>query len=348
MRPLLDRLKRGKWGQWGLAYLAAAVGAVGLMDALADPLDLSVAVQQRILIVLLFGLPLTMVLAAFHGEKGRQRVSVSETLIVAAIVLSGGDSAYLLPPEADTGVDTLERREGTLIGVLPFDYFGPDPEGQSLADAMTNELAVRLARLDGIQVRSARSMARFRGTDLDVTEIAKEIGASHILESSIREAGETVRVMVQLTDATTGFSQWLEAFDATASDLFSLTEDMAAQVTDAIGLHLSQSESEALRAQYTQNAEAWNAFHRGWGFLESAHAEADYSEARLARAEQYFEIALRLDSLNAPALAGMSLAHSYMYYGRVDPSPERQARAEELAHKALRIDYLLPEAHIAL
>ena len=337
-------MKDRKLVRWGLAYIVGAVGAVGLMDAdaVVDLLNLSDRLQQSFLILLLFGLPLTLVLAWYHGARGRQRVGGREMLIVGAISVAAVVSVILLPSRASPG------RDGMLIAVLPFEYAGGDAEGQSLADAMTTELNMRLHRIDGLDVRSARSMARFKGSELDVTEIAAELGATHILEGVVQEAGGRSRVTVQLTVAATGFGEWSDAFDGASTDLFSLTEEMAVQVAEALGLHLSQTESEAIRVQYTESAEAWSAFYRGWAFIESAHAEGDYSEAKLSRAQEYFERALDLDSLYAPALAGMSLTHAYLYYTGIDPTPERQAKAEELALLAIEIDYLLPEAHVAL
>ena len=107
-------------------------------------------------------------------------------------------------------------------------------------------------------------------------------------------------------------------------------------------------EQPHIRSQYTENAEAWSAFYQGWTFLESAPVTADYSEARLFRAEECFERVLDLDSLYAPALAGISLTYGYLYYSGSDLSPERLAKAEKLAIKAPEIDYRLPEARIAL
>ena len=123
---------------------------------------------------------------------------------------------------------------------------------------------------------------------------------------------------------------------------------MAVQVAEALDLHLSSTESEAIRAQYTENAEAWSAFYHGWTLLETMHADADYNEAGLTRAEEYLQRALDLDSLYAPALAGMSLTHGYLWYAGIDPTPQRLAAAEEFALKALAIDDRLPEAHVAL
>ncbi len=169
-----------------------------------------------------------------------------------------------------------------------------------------------------------------------------------MLEGTVRWTGDEARLTVQLTDASTGFEDWSEAFDGESADPLSLSEEMALRVANSLDLHLSPLEAEAMRAQYTENPEAWNAFHRGWAFLESTHADATYSEARLARAEEYFSQALSLDSLYAPALAGMSLTHAFVFFAGIDSDPWRQARAEELALRALEIDNRLPEAHIAL
>lgn len=349
MSTLIERLKRRKLGQWGLAYLAFSVAILGVQDAVAGPLQLSDTVQQAVLIVLLFGLPLVLVLAWYHGDQGQQRLTGSELLMIAVIIAGAGVSVSFLPPGTNAPAsESLEDRESVSVAVLPFDDLGPDPGSVHFADAMTHELSLRLSRIDGIRVRSARSMARFKGTELDVTEIADELGVSHILEGGVQWAGDQARLTVQLTDASTGFEDWSEAFDGASSDPLSLSEEMALRVANSLDLHLSPIEAEAMRAHYTENPEAWSAFHQGWAFLESTHADATYSEAKLARAEEYFSRALSLDSLYAPALAGMSLTHAFVYFAGIDTDPGRQARAEELALRALEIDDMLPEAHIAL
>jgi len=349
MPTLLEHLKQRKIGQWGLAYLAFLVAVLGVQDAVADPLQLSDAFQRAVLVLLVFGLPLVLVLAWFHGDQGGQRVRGSELLMIALIIGGAGASLALLPSEAESPRrGALTAREGLSIAVLPFRYLGPDPGIEHFADAMTNELTLRLARIEGVRVRSPRSMARFKGSELDVTEIANELGVSHVLEGAVQWGGEQARFTVQFTDASTGFGEWSQAFSGASPDPFTLTGEMAVRVADALDLYLSPTETDAVRTRYTDNAEAWNAFHQGWVFVETAHAEGDYSEARLGRAEEYFARALHLDSLYAPALAGMSLTHGYVYYAGLDDSPERLATAEAMALKALEIDDQLPEAHTAL
>jgi adenylate cyclase len=234
------------------------------------------------------------------------------------------------------------------IAVLPFENLSPDPESEYFSEGMTDELIGRLSRIVGVRVVSRTSAARFKETELDVKEIAAELGVNYVLEGGVRKAEDRVRITVQLTEASSGFEEWSDIFNGESEDWFALHEEMAIQIAEALDLHLSPKEAEAVRAHYTENAEAYDAFWRGWVLLESFHSDVSFPGEKLTAAEEHFEHALRLDPQYALAVAGLSMANSYYNHYGVDRTAERRDRAEELARRALALDYDLPEAHVAL
>lgn len=348
MPALFEHLKQRKLGQWGLAYLAGVWVVLQVLDVVADPLHLSDTFQQGVLIVILIGLPLTLVLAWYHGEQGRQRVTGPELLMVAALLgLAGVAVGFLTADVEPPGLLPSERDE-LAVAVLPFATLGPDAESEYFSEAITDELIGRLSRIEGVTVVSRTSVARFKGTELDVKEIAAELGATHVFEGAVRKAEERVRVTAQLTDASSGFEEWSDVFSGESDDWFALHEEVALEIAEALNLHLSPTEAEAVRAHYTGNTKAYDAFWRGWVLLESFHADVSHPEQKVTAAEEHFERALRLDPEYALAVAGLSIANSFYYFYGVDRTDERRDRAEGLARRALAIDPALPEAHVAL
>ena len=349
MNTLLDRLKQRKLGQWALAYIVGAWVVIQLLDALSGPLRLSEAFQQGVLVLLPIGLLLALVLAWYHGEKGRQRVAGSELLWIAALLGTAGMALTLLPSDQDADtIPTPTERDELAVAVLPFANLSPEPESGYFSEALTDEIIGRLSRIEGVTVVSRTSVARFRDTELDVKEIAGELGVRYVLEGGVRKSGDRVRITVQLTEASSGFEEWTEVFQGASDDWFQLHEDLALRITDALDLHLSPQESEVLGAHYAENTEAYDAFWRGWVLLESFHVDMERPDQKLVAAEEHLDHALSLDPDYALAVAGLSIANAYYWFYGTERTDERRQHAEVLARRALALDSELPEAHVAL
>jgi pimeloyl-ACP methyl ester carboxylesterase len=158
---LLQQLKERKLVQWALAYLAGAFVVFQLLDALSEPLGLSNTVQRAILVIVGIGFFITLILAWYHGEKGRQRVSGPELLMVAALLVVagvalstvGGRDGRKDPSEVPQGPVVDDDRPG--VAVLPCANFSPNPEDAFRAQGIHDEI---LLRLQGIS--SLRSIGR--------------------------------------------------------------------------------------------------------------------------------------------------------------------------------------------
>jgi adenylate cyclase len=164
----------------------------------------------------------------------------------------------------------------------------------------------------------------------------------YILEGSVRKAENRVRITAQLIDSSTGFHLWAEDFDRNLKDVFSVQEETALRIAEALKLRLTPEEQQAVQRRYTQNVEAYDAYLRGkaiWGYFDDPE--------KLEQARKDFENALRYDPNYAPALAGLAWVES-QYYRNLDSDPSHLQRAETLAQKALAIDPQLSEAHMAL
>jgi tetratricopeptide (TPR) repeat protein len=191
-------------------------------------------------------------------------------------------------------------------------------------------------------VASRISAARFKGTQKDVKEIGRELGVRYILEGSVRKAENRVRITAQLIDTSSGFSLWAQDFDRDLKDVFSVQEETALKIADALKLKLTPEEQQAVQRRYTQNVEAYDAFLRGKAMLGQS---LDPQKIELGRKD--LEEALRLDPNYAPALAGLARAE-YLYYRNINSDPARLQRAETLAQKAFAIDPQVSDVHVEL
>jgi tetratricopeptide (TPR) repeat protein len=151
-----------------------------------------------------------------------------------------------------------------------------------------------------------------------------------------------VRVNVQLIDSSNGFQVWADDFVGDLKDVFGLQEQTALKIAEALNLHLSPQEQQAVQRRYTQNPEAYDAFLRGRILM----AEFDRPQ-KLEAARQNFENALQRDPNYALALAGLAWVEC-QYYRNLDPDESRLRRAEKLAQSARAIDPRLPDVHMAL
>lgn len=382
MSQFFEELKRRNVLRVAIAYLAVTWLLIQIVETLFPIFGLSDALIRLIVILLSIGFPLVLILSwlyeltpeglTLERDIDRSHDSLRHTgkqldrAIIVVLALALGYFAFdkfVLDPardaelvQATTEAVTEQAAESAKsqvaeysIGVLPFANLGPDPESEYLADAMTDELIGRLGRIEGVRIKSRQSMARFKGTDLDVREIAALLDVTLVLEGAVRKAGDRVRITTQLTDASSGFEEWSDVFVGESDDWFELHEDMAVRIAAALDLHLSPGEAEAIRTHYTDNQDAYDAFWRGWVLLESFHAELiNPDEKKLEAAEAHFKRALQLDAQYPLAIAGLSMANSNYYYHGIDRTPERKERTEQLARQALEIAPDLSEAHLAM
>ncbi len=228
------------------------------------------------------------------------------------------------------------------VAVLPFQNLSGDPQNEYFSDGTTEEIITKLSSIRNLEVTSRTSVTRYKGTQKDVKEIGRELGVRYILEGSVRKAENRVRITAQLIDSSTGFHLWAQDFDRDLKDVFSVQEETALKIAEALKLQLSPQEQQAVHRRYTENVKAYDAFLRG----KALFGEFDRTE-KLEEARKDFEEALRLDPNYAPALAGLAWVEAE-YYRNLDSDPSLLRRAETLAQKALVIDPQLSDVHFTL
>jgi serine/threonine protein kinase/Tfp pilus assembly protein PilF len=230
----------------------------------------------------------------------------------------------------------------TSLAVLPLQNLSGDAANEYFSDGMTEEIGTKLSKIEGLRIASSVASARFKGAQKDPKDMGQELGVQYLLQGSVRKAGDQVRISVQLIDASTGFQTWADDFVGDLKDVFSLQDQTALKIAQALNLKLTPQEQNAVRRRYTQNPQAYEAYLRGRALVDFI----DQPKA-LEGARTNFEKALQLDPNYAPALAGLSMVEAF-YYRNLDPNEAHLRQARQLAERALAIDPQLAEADVAL
>src|ERR1039458_167287 len=230
----------------------------------------------------------------------------------------------------------------TSLAVLPLQNLSGDPANEYFSDGMTEEIGTKLSKIEGLRIASLAAAARFKGAQKDPKDMGQELGVQYLLQGNVRKAGDQVRISVQLIDASTGFQTWADDFVGDLKDVFSLQDQTALKIAQALNLKLTPQEKNAVQRRYTQNPQAYEAYLRGRALVDFI----DQPKA-LEGARTNFEKALQLDPNYAPALAGLSMVEAF-YYRNLDPSEAHLRQARQLAERALAIDPQLAEADVAM
>ncbi len=227
------------------------------------------------------------------------------------------------------------------VAVLPLQNLSTDADSVYFSDGMTDEITTKLSKIQGIDVAPRSTAAAAKPSNQSAAELGRQLGVRYLLEGTIRKSGDQVRINVHLIDSTTGFQVWADDFVGEMKDVFTLQEQTALKIAQALNLNLSPQETKAIQQRYTENPQAYEAFLAGRGLLLVETPE------KFEAARKHFEQALKLDPNYAPALAGLAHVEG-LYYRDLKTDPSHLKSAEEYARRAVAIDPNLAEAHVAL
>ncbi|MGD0403409.1 MAG: protein kinase [Candidatus Acidiferrales bacterium] len=274
--------------------------------------------------------------AGFSSKSNRWGMLAGAVLLVLLLAIGG---AFWYQKHATHGGMAVAVKPS--VAVLPLKNLSTDPDSVYFSDGMTDEITTKLSKIQGIDVAPRSTAAAVKDTDQNAGALGRQLGVRYLLEGTVRKSGDQVRINVHLIDSTTGFQVWADDFTGQMKDVFSLQEQTALKIAQALNLNLSPQETKAIQRRYTQNPQAYEAYLAGRGLLEVETPE------RFEAARTNFEQALKYDPNYAPAMAGLSHVES-LYYRDLATDPSRLQKAEEYAQRAVAIDPNLAEAHVAL
>jgi len=346
------RLSRRKVVQWGLAYLAGAWGLLQVLEFLSETYDWPPQLRMVAVPALLLGLPVALVLAWYHGDRGHQRVTRTEFAILTLLIVLGGGAVWRYyesieaPSPASTQSASGQRSSADApllddprpsVAVLPFENRSDDPSDEYFVEGIQDDIVTQLTKVPGLRVIASTSTDRLRGTSLSAKEIGQQLEVSKLLQGRVQRAGDRVRINMVLVDAATESQEWAERYDrsVTGANVLAIQSEVAATVAARLKAGMPEEALADGKAASTRNLEAWEAYQRG------EHAET------LQQAEQYFRRAIEADPRFAPAYVGLSRALVRQIYDSGARRDVNLPEAEAAAETALQLNPDLPEAWFA-
>ena len=237
-----------------------------------------------------------------------------------AVALRGLDS---VPPP------TVNRQPPTSrIAVLPFDDLSPARDNEYFADGLTEEITSDLSKIRSLCVLSRASVRRF---DKDLARIAAELGATHVVDGSVRKAGNQLRITAQLVDARNSEQLWSEKYSGTLDDVFDMQENVARAIVEKLQVSLTSGEEAQLAHRTMSNVEAWECYARAQRLI------LRFDEESLTAALDEIEKGLAIAGPNVALLAAKAYVYWQYYNSGVRPDPAYLDRAEAIARTILDV-----------
>jgi TolB-like protein/DNA-binding winged helix-turn-helix (wHTH) protein len=228
-----------------------------------------------------------------------------------------------------------------MLAVLPFANLTGDPNKEYLADGLTEETISELGRLNPEQlgVIARTSVMGYKHKDVGLDQIGRDLSVQYVLENSLRESGDHIRLTAQLIQVKDQTHLWSQDYDYAAKDFLTVEDDVAKAVAQQIRPRLTSKQNTALAQSHPVKPEAFDAYLRGYHFFEgNTDKDADM-------AAKYFERATQLDPSYASAWAWLSRARNWQVNEGLIPMEEGRRLAREAVERALSLNPNLPEAH---
>jgi TolB-like protein/tetratricopeptide (TPR) repeat protein len=380
---LFAELKRRNVFRVGAAYVVVSWLILQVVDVVAPILEFPEWVAKGILLIIVIGfIPALLLAWAFEltpqGVKREQDVDRSDSttrktgqklnriiigLLALIILMMGAERAGLFqtgsleppaelaksvsPSPADPAVATRPRLDPAdkSIAVLPFTNRSQGSENtRFFSDGIHDDLLTQLSKIHELKVISRTSVMAYRETTKNMRQIGEELGVSNLLEGGIQQAGDRVRINMQLINAKTDEHLWAESWDrtVTAENLFEIQSEVARAIANALQATLTEEENEELGRTPTTNTDAYQAILMARQLVRRNGFNA------LSRAEEYARKAIALDPEYIDAYLSLVVALTEgVYLGKYDAA-DIDAEAREALDKAFEIDPLYGRAWSSL
>src|SRR6516162_6589728 len=302
-----------------LCVLASAEGALVTKDELMARVWPGVVVEENNL--------------HFHISSLRKALDADGKGESWIVTVPGRGYRLLRPPEPPAaGKAAAEASAGQpSLAVLPFNNLSGDPEQEYFADGMVEEIITTLSRIHWLFVIARNSTFAYKGQNVDVKRVGRELGVRYVLEGSVRKSGNRVRITAQLIDANTGAHLWADRFDGLLEDVFELQDKVASSVAGVIEPALQAAETARSAGRPTTDLTAYDLYLR-------AYAMAMSSQVRDPEALRLVEQAITRDPRYGPALAwGALCCFRLVESGRSEDREVDRGKGIDFARRALEV-----------
>ncbi len=349
--------------------VAVAYGVVGWLlvevaSVLFETFEAPAWVMKVFATVIIMGFPLAMFFAwayeltpdglkkekdvdrgqSITAQTGRKIDYIIIGLLSVAVVFFASTHQWLGESADDSDIVEIAASGVKSIAVLPFVNMSDDPGNEYFSDGIAEELLNVLVRVEGLRVASRTSSFSFKGKDISIPVIAKALNVDHVLEGSVRKAGNTVRITAQLIDVRTDSHLWSATYDRELEDIFAIQDEISGHIVQALKIVLGAEDQQAIAdaRKATENVEAYELYLRGRYFWQRR------GEDNIRRAIGMFEQATALDPQFARAWSSLGAAHVTLPTYSDTPIAEQYPLAVSAAQKALTLDDSLAEAYAVL
>ncbi|HET7282188.1 MAG TPA: TIR domain-containing protein [Sphingomicrobium sp.] len=267
-------------------------------------------------------------LKAWNGE----RTAAGWRKLVASVAQLAGTAPDPSPRDVSSAVS---------ICVLPFQNMSGDAEQEYFSDGISEDITTDLSKVSALEVIARNSAFTFKGQSVNVCEVARKLGVTHVLEGSVRKVGNRVRITAQLIDGRSGGHLWADRYDRDLTDIFTIQDEITKEIVRALKLKLLPEERKAIEQRGTSNVEAYNLY------LLARQYWVTGNHGDFRREERVMRIcgrAVEIDPYYGQAWALLAIAQSNLRYGFNRDVDDGFAAA----HAALSIDPTIAEAHVPM
>ena len=234
---------------------------------------------------------------------------------------------------------TVDRQT---VAVLAFDNMSDDPAQEYFSDGITEDLITDLAKVTGLLVTARNTTFAYKGQAVNITDVGRELGVTYVVAGSVRQADGQVRISAQLIETATGGEVWANRYDRSLENIFSVQDDVVAQIVEALQVTLTAEDVASLVAKPTGDRGAHDQAKRAWWYYRQRTLESN------EQARALFTRALETDSEYANAMTGLGFTYYEEWAQFWTQDPEALDRARELAIGSIALDETLKGAHTLL
>jgi serine/threonine-protein kinase len=294
--------------------------------------------------------PNAALLGSYTSNRRRKPVLAAALLSSLALAMGFGIwrlSRQLAPESASPEATALAVLPEKSIAVLPLGNLTEDKGNAFLADGVQDDIRTALAKVADLKVINRTSVNTYAaGTRRNLREIAQTLGVAFILEGSVRQSGEKVRISVQLTDARSGAPAWEESYERDLADVFAIQSDVVQQILSRLQATVSPKEKTAIDERPTKDLIAYGLYVRAKALVATISLNAQINE-KLREAVSLLDQAIARDPDFFLAYCQLAAAHNYLYFFGLDHTPARLALADGALKTIIRLRPDAGEAHLA-